>query len=71
MNRLILSDNEINPIKLRFFLSHLRAPTEPEAPVPAKKLSKVDIKKLRKRVSSLKRQISKIKKKKNTKRKKK
>tara|TARA_Y100000310_G_scaffold144031_1_gene143366 strand:- start:6252 stop:6602 length:351 start_codon:yes stop_codon:yes gene_type:complete len=76
MNKLILSNNELNPVKLRFFLKNLKIPkkksweieqeksslAEPEElKTDLSKLSKAEARKLYKRILSLKRTVKRVK----------
>jgi len=65
MNKLILSNNPLNPIKLRHFLKHLTAKkSKPLKPGIKRKLSKKEAIMLYKKLLSLKKELKKIKKKK-------
>ena len=76
MNKSIFSSNELNPIKLRSFLRHLRLQRrksweiESEKPILAEteepktdfsKMSKAEARKLYKRIQSLKRTVKRVK----------
>tara|TARA_Y100000310_G_scaffold267709_1_gene279848 strand:- start:15629 stop:15943 length:315 start_codon:yes stop_codon:yes gene_type:complete len=73
MNKSIFSTNELNPIKLRSFLRHLRMPSrrsweiesdviEHEEPkTDLSNLSKAEARKLYKRILSLKRTVKRVK----------